>query len=238
MRSPVRIARAGPSSSASSAGVSCTAAPSSSTGSKRTRGSSAREHGAARRRGPQTTPGSSSSSSRAAARLGGDDASVVRSPEPTSSASAARDDARRAPSARQLHGSSSGSCPRARTRWPSEGRVLGRIVGAEVAAAALLAGERALGDQPREQRGACAQPLEAGGVADQARVAPRARAGAPASRAARPTAPREAREAGAATGSPSAASAARRPKTRHSSSEFDASRFAPCTPVHAHSPAA
>ena len=36
----------------------------------------------------------------------------------------------------------------------------------------------------------------------------------------------------------SAASAARRPKTRHSSSEFDASRFAPWTPVHAHSPAA
>ena len=35
-----------------------------------------------------------------------------------------------------------------------------------------------------------------------------------------------------------AASAARRPNTRHSASEFEASRFAPCRPVHAHSPTA
>ena len=40
------------------------------------------------------------------------------------------------------------------------------------------------------------------------------------------------------TRSPSAASPARRPKTRHSSIELDASRLAPWTPVHAHSPAA
>ena len=37
---------------------------------------------------------------------------------------------------------------------------------------------------------------------------------------------------------PVAASAARRPNTRHSASEFEASRFAPWRPVHAHSPTA
>ena len=41
-----------------------------------------------------------------------------------------------------------------------------------------------------------------------------------------------------AAGSSSAASAARWPKTKHSESEFDASRLAPCRPVHAHSPTA
>ena len=43
---------------------------------------------------------------------------------------------------------------------------------------------------------------------------------------------------GRKAGSSRAARAARRPKTRHSSIEFDASRLAPWTPVHAHSPAA
>ena len=38
--------------------------------------------------------------------------------------------------------------------------------------------------------------------------------------------------------SPSAASAARAPKTKHSLSELEASRLAPCRPVHEHSPTA
>ena len=42
----------------------------------------------------------------------------------------------------------------------------------------------------------------------------------------------------AASGSSSARSAARRPNTKHSDSEFDASRLAPCRPVQAHSPTA
>ena len=121
---------------------------------------------------------------------------------------------------------------------PLEGLALGREVDAEVGAAALLARERALGDEPCEQVRRRAQALEPGGVADEPAVAPeraaelggdrrlgRARVVRPSSTSRRP-------------GSSSAASAARRPKTRHSSSEFDASRFAPCTPVAAHSPAA
>ena len=43
---------------------------------------------------------------------------------------------------------------------------------------------------------------------------------------------------GAGAGSSSPASAARRPNTKHSDSELDASRFAPCRPVQAHSPTA
>ena len=115
---------------------------------------------------------------------------------------------------------------------------LRREVDAEVRAAALLARERGLGDEPRQQVRRVEQMREARGVADEAAVAPErvaqlgrdglgraAARGRPGSRAGSP-------------GSPSAASAARRPKTRHSSSEFDASRFAPWTPVAAHSPAA
>jgi hypothetical protein len=40
------------------------------------------------------------------------------------------------------------------------------------------------------------------------------------------------------SGSVTAASAARRPNTKHSASEFEASRLAPCSPVQADSPIA
>ena len=87
-RSPLRIARAGPSTTARTAGTSETAVPSSSLASTWTDGSSARKTAAATGT-PQTTPGSSSSSSARQRASSGTSASVVASPEPTSSASAA-----------------------------------------------------------------------------------------------------------------------------------------------------
>ena len=73
----------------------------------------------------------------------------------------------------------------ARARCPGGGRrgranagILGRVVGAEVRAAALGARERALGDQPGSRCGAVAQALEPGAVADEAGVLPERRGGA------------------------------------------------------------
>ena len=83
-RSPVSTARAGPSTTASTAGTSETAAPSSSLCSSATVGSSAWKTAAATGT-PQTTPGSSRSSSAWQRASAGTSASVVASPAPTSS---------------------------------------------------------------------------------------------------------------------------------------------------------
>src|SRR5699024_3301713 len=75
------------------------------------------------------------------------------------------------------------------------------------------------------------QPV--GDEADASTVPAAATSAATTSAAATPVA-----AASAAAASAAAASAARAPNTAPSSSEFEASRFAPCTPVRAHSPAA
>ena len=49
------------------------------------------------------------------------------------------------------HRSRTGSCPGRWTTWPASVRILVRTVGPEVGASALRAGERALGDQPRQE---------------------------------------------------------------------------------------
>ena len=164
-------------------------------------------------------------------------ASVVTSPAPMSSASAARTDPLERVR-RYCHVSSTGSRARSQDDVPLEGLALRREVGPEVRAAALLARERALGDEPRQQVRRVEELREPGRVADEAAVAPERRAAAPASRARSAGASGTSGRLPGSAGSASAASAARRPKTRHSRSEFDASRFAPCTPVAAHSPAA
>ena len=113
-----------------------------------------------------------------------------------------------------------------------------REVRARVGAAALLPGEGAGGDEPRERVLVVEQASQPVGV--RSRPASRhiaARAsydGAGAASTAGGV--RLARRRGA--GSSSAASAARRPNTKHSDSELEARRFAPCRPVHAHSPTA
>ena len=53
-----------------------------------------------------------------------------------------------------------------------EALLLEREVGAEVAAAALLAGERAASDQLREEMRRLAEAAQAGGVADEPGVLP------------------------------------------------------------------
>ena len=122
---------------------------------------------------------------------------------------------------------------------PVQVRVRRGEIGAGVRAAALLAGERAAGDEPGERMRIV-------------RAAARSVAASRSRPACRHIALRVSREGGAgdgvrrarrrvrvrARGSSSAASAARRPKTKHSESEFEASRLAPCRPVQAHSPTA
>ncbi len=118
------------------------------------------------------------------------------------------------------------------------------VVAAGVGAAALLAGERAGGDQRARAGAVCEQRLRPLGVRDDAGVACRAarawRARRPAARGARaggrarrprPRAWR--RRARRARQAPRGA-----PKTKHSLSELDASRLAPCRPVQEDSPTA
>ena len=114
------------------------------------------------------------------------------------------------------------------------------VVAPPVGAAALLAGERAGRHEARERVRVGAQRVEARGVALEPGVAPtgprasRARAASTRGRAAAPAR----RGAGRRAARPAPRSAARRPNTKHSVSEFEASRLAPCRPVHAHSPTA
>ena len=125
------------------------ACPSSTSASNRTSGSSARKTASAAA-SPQTTPASFTSSSAVPRASASTVASVVTSPAPTSSASAAYDD----PFERvgcYSHVSNLGSRPRRRTTWRSSDGSLHREVRPEMRPAALLADERALRDQPREQ---------------------------------------------------------------------------------------
>ena len=112
-----------------------------------------------------------------------------------------------------------------------------REVGAHVRAAALVARERAGRDQARERVGVVEQPLEALARAPQAGVAPErlARRCADAPRHRRHALRRALRARGLAAGGERARGA---PKTKHSLSEFDARRLAPCRPVQADSPTA
>ena len=120
--------------------------------------------------------------------------------------------------------------------WSSARVELGEL-GAGVRAAGLLARERGGGDEPGERvRVAVRARRGPRRVALQAGEAPDGLAGLAAS-AARSRRRRRRRRSRAA-GRRAPASAARRPKTKHSLSEFDASRLAPCRPVQAHSPTA
>ncbi len=218
-------------------GASVTRAPSSTQRIEARRAGRAPGTPRARHRTPQATPGSSSSSSARQRASAGTTPSVVRSPRADVLGERGPHHAVERLGG-QLHRSSTGSWPRRRTTWRSNAAVLGRVVRAEVAAAALAPRERALGDEPRQQRRRVEQPLEPGGGADQARILPQGTAdlGRHRPRSERRAGPRRSRpRSGSAA---SAAERARRPKTRHSSSEFEASRFAPWTPVQAHSPAA
>ena len=106
--------------------------------------------------------------------------------------------------------------------------ILVRVIGAEM-------GSSALGSRQRARRISLVRRCGLGVAArarprrGRARRPPRARGGCRSRRSRR-------RGTGGASsrpgpGSSTAARAARRPKTRHSSNEFDASRFAPWTPV-------
>ena len=116
-----------------------------------------------------------------------------------------------------------------------EGGVALRELGAGVGAARLAARQRGHGDEPGERVRVVRERVEVLRVALQpgerpdrlAGLALGASIGSPAYGSGSPGA-----------GSSSAFSAARRPKTKHSLSEFEASRLAPCRPVQAHSPTA
>ena len=128
--------------------------------------------------------------------------------------------------------------PGRRTKWPSKRRVGDGGIGTVVDAAALGAGQGEAGNQRRHR-------VRAGGPGASrsagSRTTPASTPDLLAQLGRRdPLRGRghAARAWPAGAGSSSAASAARRPKTRHSSSELEASRFAPWTPVAALSPAA
>ena len=103
-------------------------------------------------------------------------------------------------------------------------------------AAGLGAHERERGDQPRQRVGVAEQRLEPVGVAHGPGVAPDRLAGGVRRAAEAPLGGSGGAAGG--SGSSSAARAARLPKTKHSLSEFEASRLAPWRPVQAHSPTA
>ena len=134
---------------------------------------------------------------------------------------------------RQLHRSSTGSRPGRTTRCP--------------ASASLSTGKSSRKWTPRLSSRASAhaaiESRTSGCGASSSRLSPRALRISPASRqsAAPPgsASPRRCHVGVVeARGRRARPAPARRPKTRHSSSEFEASRFAPWTPVQAHSPAA
>ena len=118
-----------------------------------------------------------------------------------------------------------------------EARGRGGGVGAPVGAARLAPRERGGRDQPRERVGVAEQALEAPRASRRgpafAQTAARVASVGGSKRQRRQRGRRRPRVLGAR-----AASAARAPKTKHSLSEFDASRLAPWRPVHAHSPTA
>ena len=117
------------------------------------------------------------------------------------------------------------------------------IVQALVRPAALAAGERAAGDQTNEGVGVLEQLAQPLTRANDARVAPqraarrRARHGGRGQRA-QGIQCRLLAEAAAGARSPSAWATARRANTKHSESELEASRLAPCRPVQEVSPTA
>ena len=118
------------------------------------------------------------------------------------------------------------------------------VVGALMGAAALLARERAAREQPGEGMGVLAQALQARGGAHDAGVAPERLARLSSRRSGGagrvPSAWSSAGEGGGASGPrvESAWSTARRANTKHSLSEFEARRLAPCRPVQEDSPTA
>src|SRR5262249_29453782 len=131
---------------------------------------------------------------------------------------------------RQLHRSSSGSRPGRTTRCPAN--------------ESLSTGKSSRKWTPRLSSRAiphAAIPRTRGCSSSRRRPRPQALRIRPAScQSAAPGSAAGAMGEGSASkrGPSSATRPARRPKTRHSSSEFEASRLAPWTPVHAHSPAA
>ena len=170
MRSPVRIARAGPSSRATAAGPS-SRAPSSTSASPVTRGIERAKTSSASGT-PQTTPGSSSSSSARQRASAGHDALGRQVAGADVLGERRRDDAVDGVGG-QLHGSSTGALAAAEDDVRRERRVLGREVGAEVARRGSRARASALSrDQPRQERRRAREPLEPLGAADHARVLP------------------------------------------------------------------
>ena len=124
---------------------------------------------------------------------------------------------------------------RRRARW-CVGRSSGQSV-PQVAAARLAALQRAGGDRPRRAgRGRAISSRQLLGAARRPGQAPDRLAGL-LGRAAR-SASREAPAAPPAALAERPRAAARAPKTKHSLSEFEASRLAPCRPVQEHSPTA
>ena len=225
-RSPLRIARAGPSITATTAGTSATAVPSSSVASTCTAGSRARKTGGPVGT-PHTTPGSSSRSSARHARPRHERerrrvarADVLRQGARWMSFCASSSIAAPAPD----------PVPGRTTKWP--------------ASVSLETGKSARKWTPRLSSRispVAAISRTSGCCESSSLTSPSALLISPASRqsAAPGSSASPIGEASASKRGPwRAARPARRPKTRHSSRELEASRFAPCTPVHAHSPAA
>ena len=240
MRSPVRIARAGPSSSASTGGRRRPVSPSSTSGSNRDGRVERVEDGARRRRRRRRRPAPRAAARRGSARRR-DDAVGRQVAAADVLGERGRDDAvdrlvRSAPSLepRLVRRGARTTCS-PRSAASSVGKSARKWHAAALASARARSRRRGAASRLSERE----QPLEPGGAADQRPRRARARCRSSASTARLPA--RRVRAAATRLGSAArrgAASAARRPKTRHSSSEFEARRFAPWTPVQAHSPAA
>ena len=149
-----------PSTRATVTGVSSTASPSVESGSKPTSGSSARNTASATA-SPQTTPGCLSSSAARQRLVGVEEPVARRVAGPDVLLERRLDDTRQlgCREGDQIHGSKARLLPAPVDDVHRQGRILGRVVGPEVAAAALLRGRA-----PPRRRAARAGAAARGGV--------------------------------------------------------------------------